>query len=115
MSDFITIPPTTPARESESPPSKPELTKDQFNKLSALLDHLNDAQFTLPVTVKDVKAAQKLRHKKLGPSKISEWSGLPLTSGSKDEQLRGLDDVEKCFLSSERECFEYLYSLFSSC
>lgn len=100
-SSTVHTPPNAPAKESENPPRRPELSADQFSKLSALVSHLNGDAFSLPVTVKDVKAAQKARLKKYG-SKPQEWSGLPLSSGNKDEQLRPLDDIEKCFLSNER-------------
>lgn len=98
----VYTPPTAPAKESENPPRRPELTHDQFSKLSALLSHLNGPEFALPLTVKDVRAAQKARLKRHG-AKPTEWSGLPLASGSKDELLKPLDDIEKCYLSNERE------------
>lgn len=103
---IVHTPPTAPAKESENPPRRPELTKDQFSKLSALISHLNGPDFALPCTVKDVKAAQKARLKRHG-AKPELWTGLSLASGNKDEVMRPLSDTEKCFLSNE-QCQRFL-------
>ena len=105
----VHTPPLAPAKETENPPRRPDLTSEQFTKLATLLAHLNGPEFTLPTTVKDVKAAQKARLKRFG-AKPEQWSGQPLVSGNKDEQLLPLSDVEKCFLSNERESCRVLDS-----
>ena len=93
-----------PSSKQASP--NPKLTSDQQHKLNTLIDHFNSNDtLRLPVTVKDLKAAQKQRLKQLGGEDVAnKWTGTPFP-GLKDGSSASLSDREKAWLTSERAPF----------
>lgn len=109
---ILYVPPTSPDPLSQVPSRRPNLSPEQSRKLTLLINHLNGDAFALPSTVKEVRAAQKWRHKNLykGDKEFNvyvSWSGRPLDGGDPTKiKCLPLDDEEKVFLTSERECEE---------